>query len=113
MIQSRKFLIVFIVSLLAVSTGIFGQNQKADGYKGLWFKFGQQWEYGYKYSGGLGTFSSQHQPIAIYSPKARKTYFIYSGTTNPGESHLEIMISYFDHRRHKYQNRLLFMIKWG
>jgi hypothetical protein len=113
MIQSRKFLIVFIISLLAVSTGIFGQNQKADGYKGLWFKFGKPLEYGYKYSGGLGTFSSQHEPIAIYSSEAKKTFFIYSGTSKSDESHLQIMISYFDHRSHKIPKPVIVYDKMG
>ncbi len=110
---SRKFLIVFIISLITVSPDICGQNQKADGYKGLWFKFGIPWEYGYKYSGGLGTFSSQHEPIAIYSPEARKTYFIYSGTTKTVESHLQIMISYFDHKSHKVPKPVIVYDKMG
>jgi hypothetical protein len=47
--------------------------------------------------GGLGTYTSSHVPIAIYSAKVNKTFFVYGGTTNKDEKHLLIMLSYYDH----------------
>jgi len=54
---------------------------KDDGYRGIWFTLGQFsdapygrgswksfWDYGDKYSGGLGTYTAKHVPIAIYAP---------------------------------------------
>ena len=75
------------------------QNAKADGYKGIWFTLGQFSEYGDKYSGGLGTYTANHIPIAIYSPEVKKTFFVYGGTTAKDQRHLLIMISYFDHMK--------------
>jgi hypothetical protein len=73
---------------------------KADGYRGIWyFNTATHDEYKYKYSGGFATYPQQHIPIAIYSKKANKTFFVYGGTTDP-ENHkpqLLHMISYFDH----------------
>ncbi len=72
-------------------------NQKQDGYKGIWFTLGQFSEYGDKYSGGLGTYTAKHRPLAIYAPEVDKTFFVYGGTTVPGKRHLLCMASYYDH----------------
>jgi hypothetical protein len=77
---------------------VTAQNLKADGYKGIWFTLGQFSEYGDKYSGGLGTYTADHIPIAIYSPEVKKTFFVYGGTTKSDQRHLLIMISYYDHK---------------
>ncbi|HKH62400.1 MAG TPA: BNR-4 repeat-containing protein [Flavitalea sp.] len=74
------------------------QNPKANGYKGIWFTLGQFSAYGDKYSGGLGTYTSNHVPVAIYSKQADKTFFVYGGTTAKDEKHLLIMLSYYDHK---------------
>lgn len=71
--------------------------RKIDGYRGIWFALGQKSEYGDKYSGGLGTYTAKHRPMAIYSAEANKTFFVYGGTTEANERHLLAMISYFDH----------------
>lgn len=76
-------------------------NRKADGYRGIWFTLGQQSEYGDKYSGGLGTYTANHIPLAIYSEEADKTFFVYGGTTGPDDHHLLIMASYYDHANHR------------
>jgi hypothetical protein len=65
-----------------------------------WFTLGQFSEYGDKYSGGLGTYTSSHIPIANYSAKVNKTFFVYGGTTQKDEKHLLIMLSYYDHKKH-------------
>ncbi len=73
-------------------------NQKMDGYKGIWFTLGQFSEYGDKYSGGLGTYTAKHRPLAIYAAEVEKTFFVYGGTTAPDEKHLLCMVSYYDHK---------------
>jgi len=67
-----------------------------DGYHGIWFTLGQFSEYGDKYSGGLGTYTANHRPIAVYSEKVNRTFFVYGGT-KPGQKHLLIMASFYDH----------------
>ena len=47
---------------------------KDDGYRGIWFTLGQFSEYGDKYSGGLGTYTAKHVPLAVYSKEANKTF---------------------------------------
>lgn len=86
-----------ILLLLICCTQAYAQ--RADGYKGIWFTLGQFSQYGDKYSGGLGTYTSSHVPIAIYSKEAGKTFFTYGGTTAADEKHLLIMISYYDHKK--------------
>src|SRR2546430_12855558 len=73
-------------------------NPKADGYRGIWFTLGQRSQYGDKYSGGLGTYTANHIPIAIYAPAVNKTFFVYGGTIKD-QRHLLIMASYYDHAR--------------
>lgn len=87
------------ILILLISISLQSQNIKVDGYRGIWYSLGQFSEYGDKYSGGLGTYTADHIPMAIYSPKADKTFFVYGGTTSPNEKHLLIMISYFDHKK--------------
>lgn len=94
--QTISFL--FILGSLLWGEAISGQNKKMDGYRGIWYTLNQFSEYGDKYSGGLGTYTSSHIPMAIYSPEADKTFFVYGGTTQEDEKHLQIMISYYDHK---------------
>jgi len=89
-----------LAALLPVSVGADdGGVRRIDGYRGIWFALGQRSEHGDKYSGGLGTYTSNHQPLAIYSPEAEKTFFVYGGTPAADERKLLIMVSYYDHRR--------------
>lgn len=74
-------------------------NQKIDGYRGIWFTLGQFSTYGDKYSGGLGTYTAKHRPLAIYAPEVKKTFFVYGGTTASEEKHLLCMVSYYDHKK--------------
>ena len=69
-----------------------------DGYRGIWFTLGQMYPYGDKYSGGLGTYTAKHKPLAIYAPAVQKTFFVYGGTTDAKKRHLLCMIGSFDHR---------------
>ncbi len=70
---------------------------KAPGYQGIWFELGQKGEYGDKYSGGLGTYTAKHRPIAIYAPEADKTFFVY-GASKDGKRRLLNAIGYYDHK---------------
>jgi len=96
--DSMKIVLVILLSLAALLP-VKAQNSVADGYRGIWFTLGQFSEYGDKYSGGLGTYTANHIPIAIYSPESRKTFFTYGGTTRADERHLLIMLSYYDHEK--------------
>jgi len=69
---------------------------KDDGYRGIWFTLGQKSEYGDKYSGGLGTYTANHVPMAIYSEEANKTFFVYGGSKQ-GRRYLYDMIGFYDH----------------
>ena len=71
---------------------------KDDGYRGIWFTLGQVTEYGDKYSGGLGTYTANHVPMAIYAREANKTFFVYGGAKG-GKRYLLDMVSYYDHAR--------------
>jgi hypothetical protein len=72
-------------------------GKQVDGYRGIWFELNQKFPYGDKYSGGLGTYTAKHIPLAIYAPEVKKTFFVYGGTTDIDERHLLCMIGYFDH----------------
>ena len=89
---------------------------KADGYRGIWFTLGQYFgkgtdgkpygprtrkptfPYGDKYSGGLGTYTAKHVPLAVYSEKANKTFFVYGGARKDRQRYLLCMAGTFDHR---------------
>ncbi len=74
---------------------------RGDGYRGIWFTLGQFSEYGDKYSGGLGTYTANHLPLAVYSPEVDKTFFVYGGTRAADERHLWVMASWYDHAEHR------------
>jgi len=82
---------------------LWGQDQgnlsgkKVEGYKGIWFELNQKFPYGDKYSGGLGTYTAKHIPLAIYAPEVNKTFFVYGGSRSMEERHLLCMIGTFDH----------------
>lgn len=103
----------------AVATGAEPANKRVDGYQGIWFTLGQYYgkgedgqpygprsstpvfPYGDKYSGGLGTYTAKHVPLAVYCPEAEKTFFVYGGTTGPTQRHLLCMASYYDHKTNR------------
>ncbi|GAA5222039.1 BNR-4 repeat-containing protein [Membranihabitans marinus] len=86
---------------MSISNGFTQQNSsniEIDGYKGIWFTLGQFSDYGDKYSGGLGTYTAKHSPLAIYAEEVNKTFFVYGGTTGPYDRYLLCMIGSFDHQ---------------
>lgn len=96
-------LLTLLASHLPVGT-VYGQPaeepRKVDGYRGIWFGLGQESAYGDKYSGGLGTYTANHLPTAVFAPEVNKTFFVYGGTTAADERHLLAMVSFYDHERH-------------
>jgi len=95
-----KNLLIILSGLLVFGQSFaqeFASGQRIDGYKLIWFELGQKSEYGDKYSGGLGTYTAKHHPMAIYSKAANKTFFVYGGTTGPEKRELLAMLSYYDH----------------
>ena len=97
-------LLIAAVMILAAILGLWAErstvplntSNKADGYQGIWFTLNQFSEEGDKYSGGLGTYTAKHVPMAIYAPEVEKTFFVYGGAKE-GQRHLLAMASYYDH----------------
>jgi len=112
---NRSALIALLMMLLLSlwSVALRGQNKRIDGYRGIWYSLNQFSEYGDKYSGGLGTYTSNHVPMAVYSPEVDKTFFVYGGTTQEDEKHLLIMISYFDHKTKMVPKPVVALDKMG
>jgi len=93
--------IIIILPFLFFFSNIFGQslnNGKFDGYRGIWFELNQKYDFGDKYSGALGTYTAKHVPLAIYSPEADKTFFVYGGTKAEDEKYLLCMIGEYNHK---------------
>jgi hypothetical protein len=109
-----KSLLLLTAMLLALSSPAAAQNsspsaktvfaghpsRQDDGYRGIWFTLGQFSEHGDKYSGGLGTYTANHIPLAVHAPEVNKTFFVYGGTLKE-KRHLLIMASYYDHEKHQ------------
>ncbi len=93
--------------------GTIQNNQKADGYKGIWFTLNQFYEYGDKYSGGLGTYTAKHIPLAIYAPEVDKTFFVYGGTTGEKDRYLLCMIASYDHATNSVSKPIIVHDKQG
>lgn len=70
---------------------------RTPGYRGIWYTLGYKFEYGDKYSGGLGTYTACHQPMAVHHAASKRTFFTYGGTSGPDQRELAIMVSYYDH----------------
>lgn len=100
--------LILIVSSITAQNDMYGKakliNRQADGYRGIWYHIagaGQSGpvknEYRYKYSGGLGTYPTNHYPFSVYVKAVDKTFFCYGGTDETGKTLLH-MVSYFDHK---------------
>ncbi|WP_028665276.1 BNR-4 repeat-containing protein [Runella zeae] len=87
----------FVLSAITISNAQT-LNQTDDGFRGIWYYIGKlNNEYVHKYSGGLGTYPSNHNPFAVYSPTAKKTFFCFGGASKDAKPSLLHEISYFDH----------------
>ena len=94
--RARSVVLMSVLLSLTHAQSPVISNQKVDGYQGIWFDLGQRSQYGSKYSGGLGTYTAKHVPLAIYAPEAHRTFFVYGGTDEKNSTLLH-MVSYFDH----------------
>lgn len=99
-------LIFFSLSIGMAQNQPLLDNQQINGYKGIWFTLGQFSEYGDKYSGGLGTYTAKHIPLAIYAPEVQKTFFVYGGILEGSPSNADKP----DWKGKHYGNYLLCMI---
>ena len=126
----RRITLLGVVAASAVAFGFgafacasddSGLKPKDDGYRGIWFTLGQYsdapyaksfWDYGDKYSGGLGTYTAKHVPIAIYAPEVKKTFFCYGGSKE-GKRYLYNMISYYDHEKDRVPRPIIIHDKKG
>lgn len=94
-----QLLLSYSLLLVTLSPLVQAQDQafpKEPGYRGIWFPLGQVSEHGDKYSGGLGTYTAKHRPLAVYAPEVDKTFFTYGGSRD-GERYLLIMVGEYDH----------------
>ncbi|HYD82998.1 MAG TPA: BNR-4 repeat-containing protein, partial [Opitutus sp.] len=64
-----------------------------------------------KYSGGLGTYTSSHTPMAVYAAAAQRTFFTYGGTSSPDKRELQIMVGSFDHATGRLSQPVLVLDK--
>ncbi|MEN8117310.1 MAG: BNR-4 repeat-containing protein [Bacteroidota bacterium] len=92
------YLISFFLVLAVFTSAQSLNNRKIDGYRPIWFELGQKYKHGDKYSGALGTYTAKHVPLAIYSSKADKTFFVFGGTKSEKERYLLCMIGEYDHK---------------
>lgn len=100
--MSRKFPILMAALLACASAaGQSLENTVQPGYRSIWFELGTRTEYGVKYSGGYGTYTAKHSPMAVYAPEVEKTFFVYGGTTDEKERKLLCMIGCYDHKTGK------------
>jgi hypothetical protein len=110
-IATLAVLFLFNASFAQVAGG--RNNQVMDGYKGIWFTLNQFSKYGDKYSGGLGTYTADHMPLAIYAPQVNKTFFVYGGTTGENDRYLLCMIGSYDHSRNVLSRPVVVYDKGG
>lgn len=81
------------------------------GYRGIWYTLGSRGAGDVKYSGGLGTYTSSHTPMAVYAPAAQRTFFTYGGTSAPDKRELQIMVGAFDHPARRLSRPVLLLDK--
>lgn len=87
-------------------------NTSVEGYRGIWFDLGQAASsYGSKYSGGLGTYTMKHIPMAVYSPAVDRTFFVYGGTSDLDKKYLLCMVGCYDHKTGMLQKPRIVMDK--
>ncbi len=103
-------LLLALLSLSCAAEDLSGSRYP--GYQGIWFTLGQQGEHGDKYSGGLGTYTAKHKPLAVYSADVNKTFFVYGGTKH-GTRHLLIMAGCYDHQAGTVERPLVVHDKLG
>ncbi|HYI79052.1 MAG TPA: BNR-4 repeat-containing protein [Chryseolinea sp.] len=93
------FLLLVTIKHLTIAQSPVTLNLPDDGYRGIWYFIGAlKNDYRYKYSGGLGTYPSNHHPFAVYAPEVEKTFFCYGGSSKHEQPSLLHEVGVFDHR---------------
>ncbi|MFC1607815.1 BNR-4 repeat-containing protein [Candidatus Latescibacterota bacterium] len=97
--RMTHIVLIFLIFMTVIFTqsSLADDFRQADGYRGIWY--GNQPsgdEYKFKYSGGLGTYTAKHIPLAYYAPEVNKTFFCWGGTARD-ENRLLLMVSQYDH----------------
>jgi len=105
------FHLIFFIPFSSLSQSL--NNTRINGYRGIWFELNEKYPYGDKYSGGLGTYTSHHFPMAIYAEEVDKTFFVYGGTINENERHLLCMAGCYDHKRNLVEKPIVVFDKEG
>lgn len=82
-----------------------------DGYRGIWYTLGSRGAGDVKYSGGLGTYTSSHTPMAVYAAAVQRTFFTYGGTSSSDKRELQIMVGSFDHATRRLAKPVLVLDK--
>ncbi|RIV21341.1 hypothetical protein DYU11_18210 [Fibrisoma montanum] len=94
-----RLLLALLASLCATPAQTQTLNQKATGYRGIWYFIGKTGnEYTHKYSGGLGTYPANHYPFSVYAPAVQRTFFCYGGVMDSSSKELCHMVGFYDHR---------------
>jgi hypothetical protein len=106
-------LLLLIPGLAAAQEEESLNNQKINGYRGIWFELNQKYDHGDKYSGGLGTYTAKHIPLAIYAPDVNMTFFVYGGTIDRDQKHLLCMIGEYDHKSNRVSRPTVVYDKLG
>lgn len=128
---TRFFCAIVMVGFASVSL-LGNEVRTVDGYKGIWFTLGQFYgqgtggqqpyaevskapvfPYGDKYSGGLGTYTAKHTPLAVYCAEVDKTFFVYGGTTEGDQRYLLCMVSFYDHKENRLPKPVVVHDKGG
>lgn len=126
MISARRLFVLILTAFASVCSQGAESNTRAEGYRGIWFTLGQYYgpgeggeayserrvniptfPYGDKYSGGLGTYTAKHTPLAIYAPEVDKTFFVYGGTPAADRRQLHCMVGFYDHAHHRVPRPVL------
>jgi hypothetical protein len=99
MLSLRTSLIALCIAMAGAFPAIGkGETTPGSGYKGIWYTLGFSFEYGDKYSGGLGTYPANQRPMAVYASEVDTTFFTYGGTPRADLRQLQIMVGAYDHK---------------
>jgi len=100
--KAAQLSLILSICLIAFSCGAGDNphNPTIDGFHGIWYAdMVEDSEYGYVYySGGMGTYTAKHIPLAYYAPEVDKTFFCYGGTDGKSDGLLQ-MAAWYDHKR--------------
>jgi hypothetical protein len=94
----RMTLLSLVLAAAIASHAAAQELPTTDGYRGIWYaNTAVKNQYAWKYSGGMATYPQQHEPIAIYSKEANKTFFVFGGVAPDKPRELLHMVAHYDH----------------